>query len=69
MRIKTASKVIGKVVEFEDGEQLLLISGGIGTGCTFVFRRMDPMEDWQQMGMKESLPYIVAIAKQVLQEV
>lgn len=67
MKVESASKLIGKIVTFEDGTQVLLCSNGQpGTGESFVFQRATKDDQWTQMSMRESLPIVLALAKQVL---
>lgn len=62
-------KLIGKVVYFEDGTEIMLMSGGLGTGHTYTFRKDVSTGRFVQMDMREALPYIVGIAKHVLSDV
>jgi len=67
--VVSAIKVFGKVIDYADGSRLLLLSPGfehIGQGATLVFRKVSADEPWVELKMREALPYVAALAKQVL---
>jgi len=63
MKLTHASKLIGKVVRFDDGVQLLLVSGGVGNGTTFVFKRTEIDDPWIQIPPEDALPYVIELTK------
>lgn len=67
-KVTHATSLIGKVVRFEDGMQVLLVSGGVGNGSTWTFKRTDDDHEWKQMEMVDALPYVLDLMKQVLDD-
>lgn len=66
MRVTHATKLIGKVVRFDNGEQIILVSGGVGNGTTWTFKRTDDSNEWIEMPMEESLPYVLELMKDMI---
>jgi hypothetical protein len=69
MNVTNAIQVVGKVVEYEDGSKMLLVSPGfdhMGEGATLVMRKESPEAAWVEMPMREALPYVMELARQIL---
>lgn len=66
MKVTNATQLIGKVVRFDDGTNIMLLSGGVGNGTTFTFKKMDGDETWAEMPMRESLPYVMELMKDIM---
>jgi len=66
--VVSAIKVLGKIVTYEDGSRLLLLSPGfegIGQGATLVFLKPSPEAPWAEMSMRDALPYVMRLARDI----
>jgi len=62
MKVKEVSSLVGKMIRFDDGMDVLMTSGGIGNDTTFVFKRLLGGE-WERMSVQEAMPIMLELAK------